>query len=152
QSRSWHNWGRHLVASFPTVCCRLSPLGRVDLTALDCLRQRDAVQEQAAELMVLCTQHGLPLYLVFGTTLYGRACAAQGQLALGMVQMQQGITRWRSMGAERMRTYMLALLADAYREAGQMQEGVVVLTEAMSLVAEKGERWWEAELYRLKGE
>jgi class 3 adenylate cyclase/predicted ATPase len=117
-----------------------------------CLRQRDAVQEQAAEMMTLCTQHGLPLYLAFGTTLYGRVCAAHGQLALGIVQMRQGITQWRSMGAEIMRTYMLALLADAYREAGQMQEGVVVLTEAMSLVAEKGERWWEAELYRLKGE
>ena len=51
-----------------------------------------------------------------------------------------------------MRTYMLALLAEAYREAGQMQEGLAVLTEAMSLIDEQGERWWEAELYRLKGE
>ena len=117
-----------------------------------CLRQREAVQEQVAELMALCTQHGLPLYLAFGTTLHGRAFAAQGQSAQGIAQMRQGITRWRSMGAEIMRTYMLALLAEAYREAGQMQEGLAVLTEAMSLIDEQGERWWEAELYRLKGE
>jgi hypothetical protein len=44
------------------------------------------------------------------------------------------------MGAEIMRTYMLALLAEAYREAGQMQEGLAVLTEAIGLVDEKGER------------
>jgi predicted ATPase len=99
-----------------------------------CLRQREAVQEQVAELMALCTQHGLPLYLAFGTTLHGRAFAAQGQSAQGIAQMRQGITRWRSMGAEIMRTYMLALLAEAYREAGQMQEGLAVLTEAMSLI------------------
>jgi predicted ATPase len=117
-----------------------------------CLRQREAVQEQVAELMALCTQHGLPLYLAFGTTLHGRAFAAQGQSAQGIAQMRQGITRWRSMGAEIMRTYMLALLAEAYREAGQMQEGLAVLTEAMSITDEQGERWWEAELYRLKGE
>jgi predicted ATPase len=33
-----------------------------------------------------------------------------------------------------------------------MQEGLAVLTEAMGLVDQQGERWWEAELYRLKGE
>jgi hypothetical protein len=85
-----------------------------------CLRQRDVMQEQAAELIALCTQYGLPLYLAFGTIVYGRACAAQGQSAQGIVQMRQGITKWQSMEAEIMRTYMLALLADAYREAGQM--------------------------------
>ena len=84
--------------------------------------------------------------------LRGWALAEQGQSAEGIAQMRQGITRWRSMGAEIMRTYMLALLAEAYREAGQMQEGLAVLTEAMSLIDEQGERWWEAELYRLKGE
>ena len=47
---------------------------------------------------------------------------------------------------------MIDLLAEAYSEAGQMQEGLNVLTEARSLVDNKGDRWWEAELYRLKEE
>jgi predicted ATPase len=116
------------------------------------LRQREAMQEQAAEVMALCTQYGLPLYLAFGTTIHGRALAAQGQSTLGIMQMLHGITNWRSIGAEMMRTHMLALLAEAYWEVGQTQEGLAVLTEAINLVNEKGERWWEAELYRLKGE
>ncbi len=37
-------------------------------------------------------------------------------------------------------------------KVGQAEEGLRVLTEALDLVDKTSERWWEAELYRLKGE
>jgi predicted ATPase len=43
------------------------------------------------------------------------------------------------------------LLAEACRQAGQPEAGLQVLAEALTLVAETEERWWEAELHRLKG-
>jgi predicted ATPase len=43
------------------------------------------------------------------------------------------------------------MIADAYQHAGRVQEGWNALDEAFSVVAHTGERWWEAELYRLKG-
>jgi predicted ATPase len=43
-------------------------------------------------------------------------------------------------------------LAEAYRTAGQPEEGLTVLAEALTVVEKTGERLWEAELYRLKGE
>jgi len=55
-------------------------------------------------------------------------------------------------GAELTRTYGLALLAGAYGKAGQREEGLAVLAEALAMVNRTGERIWEAELYRLKGE
>jgi predicted ATPase len=45
----------------------------------------------------------------------------------------------------------LGLLAEACGEAGMIEEGLSLLAEALTLVEEKGERCWEAELYRLKG-
>jgi len=54
--------------------------------------------------------------------------------------------------AELFRTYWLALLAEAYGTAGQVQEGLQVLDEALALVDQNGERYWEAELHRRKGE
>ena len=47
--------------------------------------------------------------------------------------------------------YFLALLAEAYGKVGQVEEGLTVLAEALAVVDKTGERFYEAELYRLKG-
>jgi adenylate cyclase len=46
---------------------------------------------------------------------------------------------------------MLALLAEAYGNAGDVTTGLGMLAEALALVDSHGERWYAAELYRLKG-
>ncbi len=51
-----------------------------------------------------------------------------------------------------MRPYYLALLAEAYGKGGQAEEGLSALSEALAVVDKTGERYYEAELYRLKGE
>ena len=48
--------------------------------------------------------------------------------------------------------YFLTLLAEAYGKAGQAEEGLTALAEALALVNKTGEHCYEAELYRLKGE
>ena len=49
------------------------------------------------------------------------------------------------------RAHWLALLAEAYGYAGQTHEGLNVLTEALAAVHNHAGRWWEPELYRLRG-
>ena len=46
---------------------------------------------------------------------------------------------------------ILALQAEAYGRAGQVEEGLNALEEALTS-RQDGERYWEADLYRLKGE
>src|SRR5262249_36557455 len=48
--------------------------------------------------------------------------------------------------------YYLSLLAEVYRTIGQVEEGLSVVAEALAAVDKAGERFYEAELYRLKGE
>jgi predicted ATPase len=50
------------------------------------------------------------------------------------------------------RPYFLTLLAEAYGKAGQEEEGLKALAEALSLVDKTGARVCEARLYRVKGE
>lgn len=50
------------------------------------------------------------------------------------------------------RTYFLGLLAGSYGKAGQPQEGLSVVAEALELANTNGERLCEAELWRLRGE
>jgi len=58
----------------------------------------------------------------------------------------------QSIGQKLYRPYHLALLAEAYGEAGQPDLGLSCLAEALTLVEATEERWWEAEVRRLKGE
>jgi hypothetical protein len=50
------------------------------------------------------------------------------------------------------RISLLPLLATAYAKARQVEEGLSVVAEALAAVDKNGERFCEAELYRLKGE
>jgi predicted ATPase len=49
-------------------------------------------------------------------------------------------------------TWMLLLLAEGYGASERADVGLDTVAEALELSAQSGERWCEAELYRLKGE
>jgi predicted ATPase len=56
------------------------------------------------------------------------------------------------LGANVRRSFYLGLLAEAHLRAGRPREGLAALDEAQRFVAEKGERWYEPELHKLRGE
>jgi predicted ATPase len=64
--------------------------------------------------------------------------------------LRESLAEHRSMGHELGRLHRLALLAEAYGQAGQPEAGRATLAEALTLVAATEERWWEAEVYRLQ--
>ena len=115
-------------------------------------REEQAAQERAEAVIALSTEQGFPFWLALGTILRGWALAEQGQGEEGIAQIRQGLAAYRATGAEIVRPYFLALLAEAYGKVGQAEEGLSVLAEALALVDKTGERFYEAELYRLKGE
>jgi predicted ATPase len=88
---------------------------------------------------------------VLGTIFLGWVLVMQEQAAAGIPQMIHGIAAYRATGAEAGRHYWLGMLAEAYGKAGQINEGLTALTEALAVVEKNGESYYEAELYRLKG-
>lgn len=66
--------------------------------------------------------------------------------------MREGLSECRTMASQIVQPYFLALLAEAYAKAGQSEEGLTVMAEAMAGVRQRGDRFYEAELHRLKGE
>jgi predicted ATPase len=115
-------------------------------------RERRLAQERAEAAMALAAEQGFPLALSQAASLRGWALAEQGQGAEGIAQIRQGLATWRATGAELRQTYFLTLLAEAYGTGGQVAEGLRVVAEALAVVDKAGERLWEAELYRLKGQ
>jgi predicted ATPase len=114
-------------------------------------REGQAAQERAEAGMVLSSEQGFPQFLAVGTTLRGWALAVQGQEE-GIAQIHQGLAALRATGIQFWRPYYLALLAEAYEKSGRAEEGLAVLAEASAVVDKSGERFYEAELHRLKGE
>jgi predicted ATPase len=82
----------------------------------------------------------------------GWALAERGQEGEGIQQIHQGMAAHRATGVELYRPHHLALLAEAYEKTGQVEEGLRALAEALTVVDKNGERFYEAELYRLKGQ
>jgi predicted ATPase len=115
-------------------------------------REMPAAQEYAESAISLATEQGFPHWMAVGTILHSWALAQQGQAQEGIEQIHQGLIAWRATGAEQARPYFLALLAEAHGITGKPEAGLTVLTEALAHVDTTGERWYESELYRLKGE
>src|SRR5262249_21104926 len=109
-------------------------------------------QEWAEAAITLAREQGLPGWVGLGAVLQGWARAEQGQVEEGIAQIRQGLAISQAIEAGFFRSYYLALLAEAYGKAGQPKEGVATLAEALTGVDKSGERFYEAELYRLKGE
>ncbi|MBI3796287.1 MAG: AAA family ATPase [Deltaproteobacteria bacterium] len=115
-------------------------------------REWQATQEQTEALIALCREQGFAQWVPQATILRGWILAEQGHEKKGIAQMRQGLAAWRATGAEIGSPWFLALLAEGCGKAGQIEEGLIVLTEALTAVDKTGERHYEAELYRLKGQ
>jgi predicted ATPase len=102
--------------------------------------------------MTLSTEQGFPFWLAYGALGRGSALAEQGQVAEGIAQIQQGLTAFRTMGTNPPGIGHLPVLAAAYAKAGQVEEGLGIVADALEAVDKTGGRVNEAELYRLKGE
>jgi class 3 adenylate cyclase/predicted ATPase len=115
-------------------------------------REAQDVREQAEVAIVLTSEQGFLPLLPRVQFLQGWALAAQGQREAGLAQMRQGLVGYQATGAEAYRPYFLGVLAEVCAHAGQLDEGLRLVTEAFDLVQQSGERWYEAELHRLQGE
>jgi predicted ATPase len=115
-------------------------------------REEDAAQACAEACIRLATEQGFTQSMVMSSILRGWALARQGQGEEGIAHMRQGLAAYQAMGVKRGLPSFLALLAEAYGNVGRAEAGLRVLTEALALVDSTGERWYESELYRLKGE
>ena len=76
----------------------------------------------------------------------------QGQIAKGMEQIQEGFTARQATGSETRRPSSSAILAEAYGQQGEVETGLRVLTETITIVEHTQEGFYEPEVYRLKGE
>jgi predicted ATPase len=114
-------------------------------------REERVTQERAEATISLAQEQGFPFWMAVSAMLHGWALALQGQAQEGIEQINQSMMDYRATGAKIALSHYLALLAEAYGTMEQPEAGLTALAEALTLADTTGERWYEPELYRLKG-
>jgi adenylate cyclase len=109
------------------------------------------VERFASNLIELSTRQNFAYWLAGGEILRGWAQSASSDTAEGLSWIEDGIMDWRATGSIQSVPYYLALKAEALYLADRTSEALVAIREAEALVEIREERWWSAELHRLKG-
>jgi predicted ATPase len=115
-------------------------------------REVRMAQESAEAALAVSSEHGLVLYQAMATVMRGWALIEQGRPEEAIEQMRRGLADLQATGTELMRPHFLGLLAKALGKNCQAEEGLRVLEEALAVAHRNGEGYYEAELYRIKGE
>jgi tetratricopeptide (TPR) repeat protein len=115
--------------------------------------KRDAleVDRVASELIELSTRHHFAQWLAAGQTSRGWVRSVAGDTTVGISWIEDGIENWRATGTTLTIPFSLAGKAEALHLADRTSEALEAISEAEALVERSEERWWSAELHRLRG-
>jgi len=113
-------------------------------------RQRQGCRDLATELLEVSQEHDFPMMRGAGMFFSGWAAADGGELEPGIALMEDGLALFSAV-RQVTRPYMLAVLASAKADLSKPGEGLELLKDALASTEVSGERWWQAELHRLRG-
>jgi predicted ATPase len=117
------------------------------------LRRDSRSAQQCAEAAIAVSgEHNLVMYHGYATITRAWAMIDQGFEETSIENMREGLAARQATGTELMRPHLLAQIAEVLGKTHQSQEGLRVLEDALAITDRTGERYYEAELYRLKGE
>jgi predicted ATPase len=112
---------------------------------------RDA-DELAKVALAVSTKHGSEFWTAAMRFMQGWSLCQQGRGTEGLAAMHSGFAGAVATGARMMRPMFCALLAEAYGQVGRLDQAWRMLSDALGAVEESGQRHYEAEAYRFKGE
>jgi len=109
-------------------------------------------QERAEAAIAVASDNEIGMYHAMATITRGWTLLEQERVEKAIEQMRQGLVAYEATGAEVIRPHFLAMLGEALGKAGQVEAGLGLFEEAFKGAWGNGDLYYEAELYRLKGE
>jgi DNA-binding SARP family transcriptional activator/class 3 adenylate cyclase/tetratricopeptide (TPR) repeat protein len=116
------------------------------------LGDRPMVQSLAGEVFQIANGHGFALFQALVAIQLGWLLAEQGQAADGVEKIQGGIADLHRIQVSGFLPEAFAYLSEALALNSKSQESLDAVEQGLAIIEETGERYWEAELYRLRGE
>lgn len=103
-------------------------------------------------LVTLEREYGFSSNATRGTIEHGYVLMQRGEAAEGVRLFTEGLAQYRATGSRVVLPHFLSLLAEMYGQQGQVEEGLKIISEAIQLTETNFDRFWAAEVYRIKGE
>ena len=125
-------------------------LNFTSVTNIQCGNYRMA-KAQSLKAMALADEKKASFWKAFGTLNQGCILALTGKAADAVLMITSGIAAWRSTGATMFLPWRQTLLARAQADLGQVGDAWRCVEDAMTTIEKTGERWCEAEVYRIAG-
>ena len=111
-----------------------------------------ATHNYGRKMAELSAEQGFSFFQAWGNLLQGWALSQLGQKSNGLKLMHDGLTALRLTGGKIWQSFWLALLAEVCAAAGETDQAMESIAQALMHAEQTGERFYEAELYRLKAE
>jgi predicted ATPase len=108
-------------------------------------------REYAEAACALAGEGGFVQLRAWADVMRGWALVQAGRGEPGIATMRDGITALGDLGSREFMTYFLGLLAEGLVGAGQPGPALDIIADALALAGRCGERFYEAELLRLRG-
>jgi predicted ATPase len=125
----------------------------VHKTIFDALvRQHSQMMRQAEMILIVAKEHKLPLYVAAGTYLNGLARWRTSDRSRGLDEMHQGWALLHENDCYLYEPFWGIQVVEAEAKVGQVETGLAKLSELIGSVEKTGQRWLDAELYRVRGE
>ena len=122
------------------------------LALLQQLRADEAVARVHAEQPALASKYQAPYYRAWAGILVSYALALEQPDEECIGRLRESIAEFKASSARLRLPYYLSLLAQVCGKAGRAEEGLTSIDEALAEARTHNERWWDAELHRLRGE
>ena len=117
------------------------------------LCREDERVEQATGLAIqICEEQSFPFWQLASTALRGSALAERGPASEGVGAMRESLAAYEAIGGALYGPELHGLLGIGMDRSGQAAEALQAVTDALRKAEQSQDRWWEAELHRLKGE
>ncbi len=116
------------------------------------LRDREQMTARAEARRVLCNEAGYIAGRALAEIYLGYSYALAEDLDRGLERMKQNVNELRGVGFEAGASYSLALIAIVLGRMTRFYEALHTIDEAFEIIERTGQRHYEAEVYRLKGE
>ena len=109
-----------------------------------------AMQAQAKRLVAVSEQHDLPVFRAFGRGFLGWALCSEGRLDEGARLIEGALVDFDAAGFRLSVPHLVAILADARRRTGQIEEALALCARARRMIDDRGEHWCEPEVRRVE--
>jgi len=115
-------------------------------------RETEASNARATELADLSAKQAFAYRLAQARILKGWSISKNQTSADAAIEIRKGIQEVTATGAEVYLPYYLALAAECWNAVNDHQQSLRTIAHALEIITKTGERFYEAELYRLRGE